>query len=182
MRPISSHRPPHHQVSEKPKAGTDATLNGGGQRYGNGTQPHPPQRGAFRRSGRGHSSLPAPALAPDASAQLRDRLLGELSVLARSEDAALWAKRCLPAKNQLSAADARGVETAFQAKLSGLAVEQVEERSVPKQTGIAAAGSSRHGGGSDGNRKPSIRVRLPYRSRAASATASMSDTSPSSPA
>ena len=129
--------------SEKPKAATDATLNGGGQRYGNGTQPHPPQRGAFRRSGRGHSSLPAPALAPGASAQLRDRLLGELSVLARSEDAALWAKRCLPAKNQLSAADARGVETAFQAKLSGLAVEQVEELSVPQQTGIAAAGSGR---------------------------------------
>lgn len=87
--------------------------------------------------------MPAPALAPGASAQLRDRLLGELSVLARSEDAALWAKRCLPAKNQLSAADARGVETAFQAKLSGLGVEQVEELSVPQQTGIAAAGSSR---------------------------------------
>ena len=42
-----------------------------------------------------------PVLATDLSAQLRDRLLGELSGLQSSDEAANWAHRSLPAKNTL---------------------------------------------------------------------------------
>ena len=36
-----------------------------------------------------------PVLAPEASAQLRDRLLAELNNLGSADDAAIWAHRCL---------------------------------------------------------------------------------------
>ena len=99
--------------------------------------------------------MPAPALAAGASAQLRDRLLGELSVLARSEDAALWAKRSLPAKNQLSAADARGVETAFQAKLS--AWRSSKWKSFPARSRPESPRPGPVDSGGDGNRNRSYR-------------------------
>jgi hypothetical protein len=60
----------------------------------------------------------APALSPEASAQLRDRLLGELNELASGDDAALWARRSLPEKNKLTTTDAQRVEQAFQAKMA----------------------------------------------------------------
>jgi len=41
------------------------------------------------------------------SASLRIELLREIEDLSAAEDAALWARRRLPAKNQLRAADAR---------------------------------------------------------------------------
>ncbi|MGA7786660.1 MAG: ERF family protein, partial [Xanthobacteraceae bacterium] len=118
---------------EKSEATTSATLNGGGQPRGNSTHHRHGQRFHLRRNGRDHSSLPAPALAPEASAQLRDRLLGELNALADNDDAAHWAKRSLLEKNQLGAADAQDVETAFRAKLSGFAIHKADE--VPADRG-----------------------------------------------
>ena len=59
-----------------------------------------------------------PILGSVQSAELRERLLGELSRLASGEDAAMWARRSLPAKNQLTAADAQTVEQAFQARMA----------------------------------------------------------------
>src|SRR5262249_12614270 len=47
------------------------------------------------------------------SANLRAELLREIESLRAADDAALWAQRRLPAKNQLSATDARQVEEAF---------------------------------------------------------------------
>ena len=41
------------------------------------------------------------------SAELRDRLIAELDDLAGADEAALWAHRCLPQKNRLTAADAQ---------------------------------------------------------------------------
>ena len=61
-----------------------------------------------------------PILAADLSAQLRDRLLGELSGLQSSDEAANWAHRSLPAKNTLIIADAQLVEDGFRLKVAAL--------------------------------------------------------------
>ena len=59
-------------------------------------------------------------LLADESAALRDRLLSEISGLASQDSAATWAGEALPAKNTLTAADAKLVEDAFEQKLSQL--------------------------------------------------------------
>jgi hypothetical protein len=86
---------------QTPKAGNSSGLNGG--------QHHPAHRVALR---------PRPLLGPEASAQLRDRLLGELNDLASSDAAAIWAYRSRGEKNKLTAGDAQRVEDAFQAMLA----------------------------------------------------------------
>ena len=99
-----------------------------------------PQSAASGRSGNGHASAAAttaiatsrpprrssiplakPILEADASASLRDQLLGEIAALGSSEQIDDWAHRGLTAKNTLSSADAALVEVAFgekQTKLS----------------------------------------------------------------
>ena len=70
--------------------------------------------------GRGRKTYPPaskPILGSLQSAELRERLLAELSRLGSGEDAAMWAHRSLPEKNRLTAADAQAVEQAFQARL-----------------------------------------------------------------
>jgi ERF superfamily len=52
------------------------------------------------------------------STVLRDQLMSELKGVKSAEDAAIWARRSLPAKNALNSADARQVEEAFQARLA----------------------------------------------------------------
>jgi hypothetical protein len=51
------------------------------------------------------------------SAVLRDQLMSELKDVKSAQDAALWARRILPAKNALNPADARQIEGAFEARL-----------------------------------------------------------------
>jgi hypothetical protein len=64
------------------------------------------------------SSAPADSgLRRKLSAVLRDQLLRDMENLNSAEDAAVWARRILPAKNTLHEADARQVEDAFEAKL-----------------------------------------------------------------
>jgi ERF superfamily len=60
---------------------------------------------------------PQPVLAGEPSASLRDQLVAEIHDLKGDDDLALWAHRRLPAKNSLTADDARAVEAAYQAKL-----------------------------------------------------------------
>ncbi len=91
-----------------------------------------PQSAASGRSGNGHASAAAttaiatsrpqrrssiplakPILDADASATLRDQLLGEIAALGSSEQIDDWALRGLTAKNTLSSADAALVEVAF---------------------------------------------------------------------
>jgi hypothetical protein len=60
---------------------------------------------------------PRPVLATVASAALRDQLVAEIRDLKDGDDLALWAHRRLPAKNTLTADDARLVEAAYQAVL-----------------------------------------------------------------
>jgi ERF superfamily len=96
---------------ERPK-GNDA-LNGG--------KLHAPYPSAGRSTAKVRSVPLEPALGPEASAELRDRLLGELNALASGDDAALWAHRSLPAKYRLIAADADRVEQAFQSRVTSFA-------------------------------------------------------------
>jgi len=63
------------------------------------------------------------------SAALRDRLLNEIAGLPSQDRAATWAGEAIPAKNTLTAGDARLVEDAFEQKLPqllALAVETIE--------------------------------------------------------
>jgi ERF superfamily len=59
-----------------------------------------------------------PLLAPEPSAELRERLLGEISALASGDDLALWAHRTLPLKNTLTAEDSKAVEAAYLTRLA----------------------------------------------------------------
>ena len=107
---------------ERPKG--NGTLNGG--------KLHAPHPAAGRSTAKAHSVPRDPALSPKASAELRDRLLGELTELASGDDAALWAHRSLPEKNKLIAADADRVEQVFQARTVSFASSA--EPSAPGQT------------------------------------------------
>jgi ERF superfamily len=59
-----------------------------------------------------------PVLTPDQSATLRERLLAQLVAIHSSDEAALWARQNLSAKNMLTVDDARIVEEQFQSRLS----------------------------------------------------------------
>ena len=82
----------------------------------NGSRPGPRGPAHWRNDAKTDSAKPI--FGPGASAELRERLLAELNILASGDDAAHWAHRRLRAKNDLSASDAEQVEMAFQAKLA----------------------------------------------------------------
>jgi hypothetical protein len=71
--------------------------------------------------------LPHPALSPDQSSELRDRLIVALGAIGSSEDASDWAFNNLLAKNALGPEDAKLVETAFLARLAALVDEYLEQ-------------------------------------------------------
>jgi ERF superfamily len=71
-----------------------------------------------------------PVLSPDQSAVLRDRLLKEIAALPSEDSATDWAQRALAAKNQLTAADARLLEVAFELRLSALLPSESSEPSI----------------------------------------------------
>jgi hypothetical protein len=102
------------------------------------------QAGSNRRAGRGRAnkfSSPSPdsELSVALSASLRAELLREIEDLGAAEDAALWAQRRLPAKNQLSAADAQQVEEAFADKLALIHPQNasVDDQGITEKTGIS---------------------------------------------
>jgi hypothetical protein len=96
---------PPASAAAKPTPNRHVRLNGGQSMPG--------------RGGSKVVSNPAkPVLGTEASATLRDQLMGELKEIASSDDAAVWAHRTLGAKNSLTEVDARQVEDAFQAKLA----------------------------------------------------------------
>src|SRR6185437_5103331 len=71
-----------------------------------------------------------PLLSNEASAVLRDELVAEIKLLQDNEELALWAHRCLPAKNTLQASDARMVELAYQAAV-GSFPDEVDHQVEP---------------------------------------------------
>jgi len=72
--------------------------------------------GPKAKSSKGVPNRP-PVLEPERSAELRERLLAQLASLSGSDAFLAWAKVSLPLKNTLQEADARMVETAYQARL-----------------------------------------------------------------
>ena len=101
---------PQQQSPEPERPKGNGSLNGG--------KLHAPYPAAGRPAAKVRLVPCQPALGPEASAELRDRLLGELNELASGDDAALWAHRSLPEKNKLTTTDAQLVEQAFQAKMA----------------------------------------------------------------
>jgi ERF superfamily protein len=100
----------------------------------NGGQGESTQRFSGGRAAKAVSSPPKPVLVPEASAALKDQLTAEMNDLNSAEQAANWAHRVLSAKNSLTAADAKRVEQAFQARLTtivGVASEPSTQRADP---------------------------------------------------
>jgi hypothetical protein len=80
-----------------------------------------PGQSAQTSNGRPRTERSKPAtLPPDASANLRNRLIAELDQLVDPEALATWARRALPLKNQLATTDAQMLEAAFAARLGQL--------------------------------------------------------------
>ena len=89
-----------------------------------------------RRTNKSGSDSRQAALSASLSASLRGELLREIDGLNSSDDTALWARRRLAAKNQLSAADAEQIEGAFAVKLAAIPAES-------EKTGAAKTGRER---------------------------------------
>ena len=82
-----------------------------------------------------HRRAPSPpTLDIEASAALRTQLLANLADVAGLPELDHWAERCLPAKNSLTADDARLVEQAFQRKLA-----EIDQEPDPPAVGTTAA-------------------------------------------
>jgi len=94
------------------------------------TPMRPPSGNGRTGAGFKRSQSPAvnrPVLAPDESARLREGMLAEIETIASASDAAAWASTMLRAKNTLTAADARSVESAFETKTAGLPIDVTTE-------------------------------------------------------
>ena len=108
--------------SDTPSPRTTNGMGAAAARPASPRQPSP--RRATRRLGRDAEAKGAGAsmvLAPDQSALLRDRLLGEVAGIPSHDEAANWASKVLSAKNSLTAGDAKAVEETFERRLSELA-------------------------------------------------------------
>jgi len=112
-----------------------------------GLQLRPETRGNGRIRGAAKTASPT-VLLTDESAALRDRLLSEIAGLASQDKAATWAGEALPAKNRLTAGDAKLVEDAFEQKL--LTVETIEPP-VIKAPSASVEGSHRDDSGNTAN-------------------------------
>ena len=132
MTPRQQAPEPQTPGPQKPQGGNNGRLNGD-QHH------HPASRSAGSRpDGKLHAhSTATPMLGPEASAVLRDRLLGEVKELGSGDDAALWAHRCLRDKNLLVATDAESVEKAFHAKLLTFGAASAEESGEHTTSGEA---------------------------------------------
>jgi hypothetical protein len=83
------------------------------------------------------------------SASLRESLIEQMAAINSADEAAAWAYRTMPAKNTLTAADAKIVEERFRARLSAIdpshgtcdrpAEGYEPPRAVPEQTGVSSA-------------------------------------------
>jgi hypothetical protein len=111
------------------------------------------QAAAGKRTAPGDGKLPEPSarsvLGVQLSASLRESLIEQLAAIHSADEAAAWAHRNLPAKNTLTAADAKIVEERFRARLSAIdpshgtcdrrAEGHEPPHAVPEQTGVSSA-------------------------------------------
>jgi hypothetical protein len=114
-----------------------------GQSKQNGQQRTVARRSAADSQAQFKPTSANPPLKGHLSAVLREELHNQLNDLNSAEAAAVWARRILPAKNSLNAADARQLEDAFQTKLGELnGREGNNETSAPAFGSISAWRSS----------------------------------------
>ena len=99
--------------------------------------PLAPGNGKMRAAARPAS---LPVLSPDESAALRDRLLGEIAALQSQESTTTWAREALPAKNKLTAADAKAVEDAFKQRLADFSASETATPAISSAASAAAIG------------------------------------------
>jgi hypothetical protein len=92
-----------------------------------------------RTEGRPPVPVTGCALAPEQSANLRERLLAQLVDINSADEAAAWAHRNLAAKNSLTAEDAKVVEECFQVRLASITDV---DASIGASVGPAAVGRS----------------------------------------
>jgi ERF superfamily len=76
-------------------------------------------------------------LSPAKSTAVRARLVAELNELGSADDATCWARRTLPEKQRLLAADRQAVEAAFAAKLTTFAEDFVARSDLTSRTAAA---------------------------------------------
>jgi hypothetical protein len=117
---------------EQPQSGKNSQLNGQHNRA-----PAP----SIRPNGKVHSNPAVPILGPEASAELRDKLLMEITSLSCGDDAALWAHRSLRAKNGLMAADSVRVEESFKTRLATFTASAADASQTTQRTGLSSAPS-----------------------------------------
>jgi hypothetical protein len=108
-----------HEAAPRTGNGLDQTKLNGSATAGAGVGTGVGNLSAFAKS-RKSWTPPRQALAPEASAALRDRLLGELCGLGSADEVTAWAQRALGAKNTLRDVDAAIVETAFASRMAEL--------------------------------------------------------------
>ena len=107
---------PDLNAPEPAQPDTKTPPSNGGSR---GAQKYWPQKKTqAKRAANEDSNSANSRLKAQLSAVLRDQLMSELKGMKSAEDAAIWARRILPAKNALNSADARQIEDAFQARLA----------------------------------------------------------------
>jgi hypothetical protein len=99
-------------------------------------------RAGRARANKFSSPSPDSELSVALSASLRAELLREIECLGAADDAALWAQRRLPAKNQLSPTDAQQVEQGFAAKLASIHPVEPGDQSLTEKTGISEVDKS----------------------------------------
>jgi hypothetical protein len=121
------------------------------------------QAAATQRTAVGDGNLPwssaRSVLGEQLSASLRENLIQQMAAINSPDKAAAWAHRSLPAKNTLTAADAKIVEERFQARLSEIDQQltagasrdrttsrstpdlpTVDDPAAPSQTNLSAGG------------------------------------------
>ena len=107
---------PDLNAPEPAQPGTKTPPSNGGSRAG---QKYWPQKKTLAELAPDEDTHSANSrLKAQLSAVLRDQLMSELKGMKSAEDAAIWARRILPAKNALNTAHARQVEDAFRARLA----------------------------------------------------------------
>jgi ERF superfamily len=100
---------------------------------------------------RGAARNPIPVVPPaDESAALRDRLLNEIAGFASPESATSWARAALAAKNNLTAADAKLLEDAFEQKMADPMLAEAATPVVDERTSSTSAPNSQEVRPSDG--------------------------------
>jgi ERF superfamily protein len=129
----------------------------------------PPGNGRVQRGRKGEIPV---TLDPEQSAALREKLLTELGAITSADLAAVWAVDALPAKNTLTATDAKLVEDAFERRLSELASSEATEPSnadsvVPQISApqIIDTSEKTHAGEAKGIDKSTLAVAAPRRYR-----------------